>query len=213
MSKKYPIVTLCGSTRFKKEFMQVQKELTLQGCIVISVGLFGHAGDAEVWEGMDENTLTDTKYMLDDMHKEKIRMADRIYVVNPGGYIGKSTWSEICYAKMLNKQIDFMCDIAENIIEREVLAHIDEAKRLADEQLDYIIHSNGYYNIEDYVYFKHKGKIILNPWVNPEVNSKGILLSDSENSDYSVDPFEYYGCKKTAAFVEEILMKSEKNTL
>lgn len=46
--KKYRVVTLCGSTRFKEEFMEVQKKLTLDGMIVISVGLFGHSGDKEV---------------------------------------------------------------------------------------------------------------------------------------------------------------------
>lgn len=49
-----------------------QKELTLQGNIVISVGLFGHAGDFEVWENMNEGTLTKTKEMLDDMPKRKV---------------------------------------------------------------------------------------------------------------------------------------------
>lgn len=58
MVGKYQVVTLCGSTRFKKEFMEVQKQLTLEGNIVISVGLFGHSGDSEVWENMDEGTLT-----------------------------------------------------------------------------------------------------------------------------------------------------------
>ena len=48
MKNGYPVVTLCGSTRFKDEFMQAQKELTLKGMIVISVGLFGHSGDEEV---------------------------------------------------------------------------------------------------------------------------------------------------------------------
>lgn len=92
MQGEYKIVTLCGSTRFKDEFLRVQKELTLKGNIVISVGLFGHSGDDEVWtEG--------TKEMLDDMHKRKIDMADEIYVVNVGGYIGSSTKSEIAYAK------------------------------------------------------------------------------------------------------------------
>lgn len=66
----------------QKEFMETQKLLTLQGYIVISVGLFGHSGDEEVWEGMDENTLTQTKVMLDDMHKRKIDMADEIYVIS-----------------------------------------------------------------------------------------------------------------------------------
>lgn len=35
---KYPVVTLCGSTRFKDQFMEAQKRLTLEGNIVISVG-------------------------------------------------------------------------------------------------------------------------------------------------------------------------------
>ena len=69
MNGKYPVITLCGSTRFKDQFLEAQKRLTLAGNIVISVGLFGHSGDDEVWtEG--------TKEMLDDMHKRKIDMAD-----------------------------------------------------------------------------------------------------------------------------------------
>ncbi len=61
MVGKYKVITRCGSTRFKDAFMETQKRLTLEGNIVISVGLFGHSGDDEVWnEG--------TKEMLDDMH-------------------------------------------------------------------------------------------------------------------------------------------------
>ena len=88
--------------------MEAQKRLTLEGNIVISVGLFGHAGDAEVWENMDEGTLTKTKEMLDDMHKRKIDMADEIYVINVGGYIGSSTKSEIEYAKATGKGIRYL---------------------------------------------------------------------------------------------------------
>ena len=98
MVGKYKVITLCGSTRFKDEFMEAQKRLTLEGNIVISVGLFDHSGDHEVWENMDEGTLTATKEMLDDMHKRKIDMADEIFVINVGGYIGESTRSEIEYA-------------------------------------------------------------------------------------------------------------------
>lgn len=83
--ENYKIVTLCGSTRFKREFLEVQKRLTLEGNIVISVGLFGHSGDNEVWENMDEGTLTKTKNMLVDMHKRKIDLSDAIYVINVGG--------------------------------------------------------------------------------------------------------------------------------
>lgn len=49
MVGKYKVITLCGSTRFKDAFMEAQKRLTLAGNIVISVGLFGHSGDDEVW--------------------------------------------------------------------------------------------------------------------------------------------------------------------
>ena len=101
MISKYPVVTLCGSTRFKEQFLEAQKWLTLAGNIVISVGLFGHSGDDEVWtEG--------TKEMLDDMHKRKIDMADEIYVINVGGYIGSSTRSEIEYARSRGKVIKYL---------------------------------------------------------------------------------------------------------
>ena len=108
MVGKYKVITLCGSTKFKEEFMKAQKELTLQGYIVISVGLFGHSGDQEVWENMDEGTLTKTKEMLDDMHKRKIDMADEIFVVNVGGYIGESTKSEIAYAQATGKKVNYL---------------------------------------------------------------------------------------------------------
>ena len=101
MVGKYRVITLCGSTKFKEQFLQAQKELTLQGNIVISVGLFGHSGDNEVW-------TKGTKEMLDDMHKRKIDMADAIYVINPGGYIGESTRSEIEYAKRHCKIIEYL---------------------------------------------------------------------------------------------------------
>ena len=101
MIAQYPVITLCGSTRFKDSFLEAQKRLTLAGNIVISVGLFGHSGDDEVWtEG--------TKEMLDDMHKRKIDMADGIYVINVGGYIGQSTRGEIEYARSQGKRVEFL---------------------------------------------------------------------------------------------------------
>ena len=101
MIQNYKIVTLCGSTRFKEQFIEAQKRLTLDGCIVISVGLFGHSGDDEVWK-------SGTKEMLDDMHLRKIDMADEIFVINVGGYIGSSTRSEIDYAQATGKEIRYL---------------------------------------------------------------------------------------------------------
>lgn len=111
MMGRYPVVTLCGSTRFKDDFIAAQKQLTLDGKIVISVGLFGHAGDREVWEGMSEGEVTAAKLMLDDMHKRKIDMSDSIYVINRDGYIGESTASEIAYAAKNGKEIAYMEEI------------------------------------------------------------------------------------------------------
>jgi hypothetical protein len=101
MIGKYKIITLCGSTRFKDEFLSEQKRLTLEGNIVISVGLFGHSGDTEVWSDS-------TKEMLDDMHKRKIDLADEIFVINVGGYIGSSTRSEIEYAISTYKPVNYL---------------------------------------------------------------------------------------------------------
>lgn len=101
MVGQFPVITLCGTTRFKDAFIETQKRLTLEGNIVISVELFGHSGDNEVWtEG--------TKEMLDNMHKRKIDMADAIYVINVGGYIGESTRSEIEYAIKNGKEVRYL---------------------------------------------------------------------------------------------------------
>jgi hypothetical protein len=105
MSLLPPIVTLCGSTRFKEEFEAEQRRLTLEGKIVISVGLFGHI------EGLDIGTAdepTKVKIMLDDLHKAKIDLSDSIHVINKGGYIGSSTRSEIMYARSLGMPVTYM---------------------------------------------------------------------------------------------------------
>ena len=104
MIQIYKIVTLCGRTRFKDQFLETQKRLTLEGCIVISVGLFGHSGDEEVWK-------PGTKEMLDDMHLRKIDLADEIFVINVGGYIGESTRREIAYAEKTGKKVRYLEEV------------------------------------------------------------------------------------------------------
>lgn len=101
MIGNYKVITLCGSTRFKEDFERVNRELTLLGNIVISVGCFGHSGDSFNEE---------QKVMLDDIHKRKIDMADAIYVINKDGYIGTSTRNEIQYAIRTGKQVIYMED-------------------------------------------------------------------------------------------------------
>lgn len=97
----YPIITLCGSTRFKEEFLAIQKALTLLGFIVLTVGVFGHSGDTEAFDD-------GTKKMLDDMHKRKIDLSEAIFVINKDGYIGDSTRLEIEYAQEHNKTVLYL---------------------------------------------------------------------------------------------------------
>ena len=99
MVGKYKVITLCGSTKFKEDFERVNRELTLQGNIVISVCCFGHSGD--IFSPQD-------KIMLDEIHKRKIDMADEIFVINKGKYIGASTRSEIEYAILHDKPVRYM---------------------------------------------------------------------------------------------------------
>lgn len=103
MQGKYKVVTLCGSTKFRDEFLETCATLTLQGNIVIMPGVFGHAGDAEKY-GIEYES-SEAKQMLDDIHKRKIDMADAICVINVGGYVGQSTRSEIAYAREHGKEI------------------------------------------------------------------------------------------------------------
>ncbi len=103
MEGKYKVVTLCGSTRFKEDFLKAQRDLTLSGHIVISVGLYGHA-DGEYETVLNEEIKT----MLDDMHKRKIDMADEVFIINRDGYIGSSTRSEIDYAIKTGKIVKYM---------------------------------------------------------------------------------------------------------
>lgn len=101
--KRFPVVTLCGSTRFKDKFEEAAAKLSLRGYVVLSLGVFDKSGDAERY-GVDED---DCRLMeqLGDMHKQRIEMSDAIYVVNPGGYVGKATKGEIAYARSLGKDV------------------------------------------------------------------------------------------------------------
>ncbi|WP_107765540.1 hypothetical protein [Nocardioides terrigena] len=99
------VVTLCGSTRFEVEFAEVNQRLTMDGCVVISLGMFslpelpGHGWTAD---------SSDVKARLGALHLQKIRMADEVFIVDPGGYLGESTRREIAYAESLGKPVRYL---------------------------------------------------------------------------------------------------------
>ena len=131
MVNGFKVITLCGSTRFKEEFLEAQKRLTLEGNIVISVGLFGHSGDDVVWtEGV--------KDMLDRQHLAKIDLADEIYVINVDGYIGDSTRREIAYAEFKGKSITYLesCRKPSLYDNYAALGELHDAGRISDEDFE-----------------------------------------------------------------------------
>lgn len=104
MSKPHrpEIVVLCGSTRFKSTWRDYEKRFTHEGLIVLSVG------DLGTYEGVNEPIDPALKERLDELHKRKIDMADRVFVLNVDGYIGASTRSEIEYAEWFEKPIEYL---------------------------------------------------------------------------------------------------------
>lgn len=94
------IITLCGSTRFKNAFEEMERKLTLEGVIVLTVGFY---------EKIDGTVLSENQIdLLNELHRKKIQMSDGIFVINKEGYIGTSTQSEIEFAKALGIVVDYL---------------------------------------------------------------------------------------------------------
>ena len=97
--------TICGSMRFEKEmkeiayYLETKKGYNVLQCIY---------------------TFNDTKPTKEDLknleiaHYLKIDISDGIYVLNIGGYIGKSVYKEIEYALTHGKEVIYHCNYQEN---------------------------------------------------------------------------------------------------
>src|SRR3954469_7992006 len=99
------VITLCGSTTFEAEFADVNQRLTMEGCVVISLGMFSLPELPDYDWTADSSGL---RRRLREVHLQKIRMADEVYVVDPGGYVGESTRREITYAESLGKPVRYL---------------------------------------------------------------------------------------------------------
>ena len=95
MPDRPEIVCICGSVRFADEMRAANRDLTFAGVIVVAPGETG------------ESITSEQKAALDALHLRKIDLADRVLVVNPGGYIGESTSREIAYARATGKPVSF----------------------------------------------------------------------------------------------------------
>ncbi|HYB03369.1 MAG TPA: hypothetical protein VED17_02830 [Nitrososphaerales archaeon] len=109
------IITLCGSTRFKEEFEEVNRTLELNDWVVLTVASYYHSeNDRSLRRWIERN-----KRQLDRLHLVKIELSQAIVVIDVGGYIGKSTRSEIRHAKELEKPIYYYSDKSWRALTRE----------------------------------------------------------------------------------------------
>lgn len=99
---KRKIVCLCGSTKFKDSFQQANRTESLKGSIVLTVAQYSHYDKLNITE--------EQKIIFDNLHLDKIKLADEILVLDINGYIGDSTLKEIEYAKKQNKKIRFISE-------------------------------------------------------------------------------------------------------
>lgn len=100
------VVCLCGSTRFWEAFRDEGLRLTLEGVIVLSIGVAAPISMA--YANPDTNEGREQKRQLDNLHKRKIDLADEILVLNVNGYIGDSTRSEIEYARKIGRPVRWL---------------------------------------------------------------------------------------------------------
>jgi hypothetical protein len=89
------IVCICGSAKFMAEMRVANRDLTFAGVIVVAPS------------EADEAPTPEQKPVLDALHRQEIDLADRVLVVNPGGYIGDSTRREVAYAQAVGKSVSF----------------------------------------------------------------------------------------------------------
>ena len=108
MDKKFKIITLCGSTKFEKEMVDIAKNLTLKGNLVIGPVLYFNGNDEDVLLNMNEQEMKCKLNMLGAMHKQKIDMCDEVVVIIVNGHIGEAVTTEINYAKSIHKPIKYV---------------------------------------------------------------------------------------------------------
>jgi hypothetical protein len=98
------IVVLCGSTRYWQELAEANLYETAAGRIVLAPGC-NLKQPHPLWAAPAQADRL--KEVLDALHRQKIDLADEVLIVNPDGYIGDSTRSEIDYARACGKPVRY----------------------------------------------------------------------------------------------------------
>lgn len=97
------IITVCGSLKYKDEIMQITEQMALQGNCMLSI--------VYPTKNAKDSYTEEEREILGKMHKERIKLADAILVVDINHYIGESTKNEIEFAKDLHKEVIYYTDM------------------------------------------------------------------------------------------------------
>ncbi len=93
------IICLSGSTRFREAFFSEYARLSDEGNIVLTVNRLIPQHD-----DLTEAQITNAH----ELHLRKIDLCDEVRFLNVGGYIGRSGFDEIQYAKKVGKPITYL---------------------------------------------------------------------------------------------------------
>lgn len=100
------VVTLCGSTRFKDEYEEVNRVLELNDWVVLTVASYYHKEK----DRSLRRWILKYKKKLDRLHLAKIELSQAIIVIDVGGYVGSSTRNEIRHAVKRKKPVYYWSD-------------------------------------------------------------------------------------------------------
>lgn len=100
LPNRFKQIVICGSSRFKDDFVKISREMTLNGVIAIPLNIYTKAEGIK----LDSNK----ENMLKAMQMQKIAESDGIFIINKNGYIGENTKEEIEYAMSLGKSIEYL---------------------------------------------------------------------------------------------------------
>ena len=123
------VITLCGSSRFVQEMAVVAWILERdEGVIAMGLHLLPWWYSPEpIPDHLAEHEGVADK--MDELHKGKIDLSDSIFVIDAENYVGKSTASEVEYAKSKGLQIRYLSH--EQRIREEVYSRMKESAEAA----------------------------------------------------------------------------------
>lgn len=103
-----------------EKFKDVERALTLDGKIPLPPAIYGKAEGIEYTEKLSKK--------LFDLHLDKIKISDGIFVIDPDGKFGESTKKEIACAEKNGKRIRYYSKESKWVNEK--LAELGDLKKV-----------------------------------------------------------------------------------